>query len=381
MKSDELIDIELFAGAGGLAIGLQNAGFSPLHIFERDKHACETLRNSKALKCVVHEGDVCLVDWKPYANRVKLLSAGAPCQPFSLAGKHRAENDGRNLFPEVLRAVRETRPKGVLIENVRGLLRHAFRPYVDYVLRQLECPSIKPKHNELWQNHDERIRKAQASPSYEPEYHVQWRLRDAADYGVPQSRQRVFIVATRAGLPRYEFPSPTHSRAALIREMSTGKYWTKHDIAAKKHLSNLPIPVGNGVHLRPWVTIRDILAKMPQPAESEANSTMNHWTIPGARRYAGHAGSALDWPAKTIKAGVHGVPGGENTVVDDKGNFRYLTLRETAKIQTFPDQHFFHGARIHVTRQIGNAVPCLLAEAIARPLFPILNEGRSARDA
>lgn len=80
----------------------------------------------------------------------------------------------------------------------------------------------------------------------------------------------------------------------------------------------------------------------------------------------------MDWPAKTIKAGVHGVPGGENTVTDDRGMFRYFTLRETARIQTFPDAHLFAGARIHVTRQIGNAVPCVLATKLAQPLFHLV---------
>jgi DNA (cytosine-5)-methyltransferase 1 len=81
--------------------------------------------------------------------------------------------------------------------------------------------------------------------------------------------------------------------------------------------------------------------------------------------------SEINWPSKTIKAGVHGVPGGENTVLDDAGNIRYYTLRETARLQTFPDAHFFQGARIHVTRQIGNAVPCALAESVARNLFQL----------
>ena len=99
---------------------------------------------------------------------------------------------------------------------------------------------------------------------------------------------------------------------------------------------------------------------------------MNHFVIPGARAYHGHAGSALDWPSKAIKAGVHGVPGGENTVLDAKGRIRYYTLREAARIQTFPDSHTFVGRRIHVTRQIGNAVPVVLAESISRPLLGLL---------
>ena len=94
----------------------------------------------------------------------------------------------------------------------------------------------------------------------------------------------------------------------------------------------------------------------------------NHWKIPGARAYPGHTGSTLDWPSKTLKAGVHGVPGGENMMVCDNGSLRYYTLREMARIQTFPDGHYFTGARSNVTRQIGNAVPCDLAAAVAAPL-------------
>jgi DNA (cytosine-5)-methyltransferase 1 len=99
---------------------------------------------------------------------------------------------------------------------------------------------------------------------------------------------------------------------------------------------------------------------------------MNHWLIPGARTYAGHSGSAMDNPAKTVKAGVHGVPGGENAVVEDDGKVRYFTFRELARLQSFPDKHFFGGARIHVTRQIGNAVPPGLARAVAQPLYQLL---------
>lgn len=122
----------------------------------------------------------------------------------------------------------------------------------------------------------------------------------------------------------------------------------------------------------PWVTVRDALRGLPEAAPEETGASMNHWQIVGARAYSGHAGSALDWPSKTIKAGVHGVPGGENTVVDETGSLRYYTLREAARIQTFPDDHFFEGARIHVTRQIGNAVPCALAAAVAKQIFQIL---------
>ena len=275
-----------------------------------------------------------------------------------------------------MRAMRALRPQAVLLENVRGLLRNAFRPYFEYILRQLECPSVRPRTQEIWQQHDKRIRDLQCSPSYQPEYQVSWRLRDAADYGVPQNRLRVFIVAVRAGLPAYHFPKPTHSRSALLRSLASGEYHERHGIARRKSRiegnGSLMLALEQSDGRDAWKTVRDAIAGLPRASETEEGSHMNHWTIPGARRYAGHEGSSLDWPSKTIKAGVHGVPGGENTIVDDSGKLRYLTLREIARIQTFPDSHYFCGARTHVTRQIGNAVPCEFAAAIARPLFQLL---------
>ena len=121
--------------------------------------------------------------------------------------------------------------------------------------------------------------------------------------------------------------------------------------------------------LLPWVTVRDAISALAVPSDEEyaitrCGAVPNHWSIPGAKRYDGHNGSDMDWPSKTIKAGVHGVPGGENTVRAGHA-FRYYTLRESALIQTFPADYAFTGARIHVTRQIGNAVPPLLARTVA----------------
>lgn len=372
------VDIELFAGGGGMSIGLRRAGFSPACFLERDGIACDTLRGNIAsgrptIAGQVVEQDAGQFDWGSVVKPVRLLAAGAPCQPFSLAGKHLAEKDGRNLFPQVLRAVRSLNPQAVFLENVRGLRRHSFQPYFDYILRQLECPAILPEADELWQEHDERILKLRASKSYQPEYRVVSRVVDAADYGVPQNRHRVIVVALKMNLQAYEFPKPTHSEAALLQAMHSGTYWERHNF--QKPQLDIKNPTNEEVNGSiPWQTVRDALSGLPKPAKDEQGAEMNHFAIPGARAYTGHTGSILDWPAKTIKAGVHGVPGGENTVIDDRGEFRYLTLRETARIQTFPDVHLFSGARIHVTRQIGNAVPCTLTEVLAKPLFDILHQ-------
>lgn len=373
------IDIELFAGAGGLALGFQLAGFLPSYLFEIDKHSCETMRKNHVsrggiLSGHVVEVDVREVDWSKYNEPVRLLTGGAPCQPFSLAGKHKANRDGRNLFPEVLRAIRALKPRAVVLENVQGLARPSFRPYFEYIIRQLECPSIAPMKDELWQDHDARIMRRQRARKYRAEYNVAWRVLNAADYGVPQNRHRVFCVATRVGeLPPFQFPSPTHSRSALLAEQGSGRYWKRHGIPPRKVAisANGKANGGtsNGIHLKPWQTVRDALRSLRAPKQRENESANNHWLIPGARLYPGHGGSDLDWPSKTIKAGVHGVPGGENIFHQDDGTFRYFTLREAARIQAFPDNYIFTGARIHVTRQIGNAVPCSLAAAVAAELM------------
>jgi DNA (cytosine-5)-methyltransferase 1 len=378
-----LVDIDLFAGAGGLAIGLERAGFARTAMYEKDKYACRTLRrnitsDTPTLKGTVQETEVEKVEWRPGHQRVRLLAAGAPCQPFSLGGKHLAEQDGRNLFPEVFRAVRELQPKAVLLENVRGLARPSFRPYFDYILRQLRFPSIKPKHDELWEEHNARIMAHDSSTKHGPEYHVSWAPFDAADFGVPQNRRRVFIVGTQPDFPIYQFPKRTHSKEALLRALSNGVYWERHGLQKPKN-GNLNAPPFEDDGTIPWKTVRDALADLPAPADSQEEAEMNHWIVLGARAYVGHAGSRLDWPAKTIKAGVHGVPGGENILVSDRGEVRYFTIRETARLQTFPDKHHFEGARLHATRQIGNAVPCDLAEAIGAPLFKLLRRKERAR--
>jgi DNA (cytosine-5)-methyltransferase 1 len=377
-----LVDIDLFAGAGGLAIGLERAGFSPTAMYEKDKYACRTLRrnitsDTPTLQGSVEETDVAEVKWQPGSKPVRLLAAGAPCQPFSLGGKHLAEQDGRNLFPEIFRAVRVLEPKAVLLENVRGLARPSFRPYFDYILRQLRFPSIKPKHDELWQDHNARIIAHESLPGNQSEYQVSWAPFDAADFGVPQNRLRVFIVGTRPDLPAYVFPKRTHSKEALLRDLSNGEYWERHGLKKPKS-ATLDAPACEDT-TSAWKTVRDALRNLPAPADTQEEAIMNHWTVLGARAYVGHAGSRLDWPSKTIKAGVHGVPGGENVLVDDKGGLRYYTLRETARLQTFPDEHHFEGARLHATRQIGNAVPCDLAEAVGAPLFKILRRKERAR--
>jgi len=322
----------------------------------------------------VRPGDVRRVDWSTFDWKTRLLTAGVPCQPFSVAGNGRGDSDTRNLFPEAIRAVRELAPEAALFENVSGLVFYDdLRRYFDYVIRQLRHPSLAPEKGETWLEHDRRIARHERSHGTRPEYNVIWKLLNAADFGVPQVRWRVFIVATRDHFPKYTFPEITHSRGALLNALASGAYWRTHHVRPRRSHLNGGVTENDG-HL-PWRTVRDALVGLPQMARTASGDGMNHWRIPGARGYQRHTGSRLDWPSKTLKAGVHGVPGGENALVQANGRIRYFTFRETARLQTFPDNHTFLGTRNRVTSQIGNAVPVDLARIVARPLLRILRDG------
>ena len=128
---------------------------------------------------------------------------------------------------------------------------------------------------------------------------------------------------------------------------------------------------------QPWRTVRDALMGLPDPEREPSSNLANHVFNPGARSYPGHTGSPLDEPAKTLKAGDHGVPGGENMLVRPDGSLRYFTVREAARLQTFPDHYVFRGSWSEAMRQLGNAVPVLLGETVARSVAAAL--AKSAR--
>jgi len=371
--------VECFTGGGGMALGVAEAGYRHLLLVESNPAACRTLRANHAVDAddqatdgwPLHEGDAEHVDWSPYLGRVDLLAAGAPCQPFSWGGSRRGHDDERNLFPEVFRALRQTRPRAFVLENVQGLTRAAFAPYLQYILAQLRTPTLRPKRDEDWGDHKRRLDKVRITRRDPAEVYAVWyEVVNAADYGLPQTRHRIFIVGFRLDLDiAWDWPKPSHSRDALIWAQLHGGYWREHDLPPHPPATPKPWPrlvkrIEHGeapAKLR-WRTLRDAIAGLPEPEDGKDRPDVhNHIGIPGARLYPGHTGSQLDWPAKTIKAGVHGPPGGEHILHRPDGSYRYLTVRECARLQGFPDSYRFEGRRAVMMRQLGNAVPVPLA--------------------
>ena len=372
--------LELFAGAGGLAMGLHDAGFKPVEVIEWDHYCCDTIRDNQAqemekvVSWPLSESDVRNVDFQRYSGQLDLVSGGPPCQPFSLGGRHQAYDDLRDMFPQAIRAVREAQPRAFIFENVKGLTRTAFRNYFEYIRLQMEHPEIVVNDDEIWTDHLDRLERHHTKGQRNGlHYRVIARVLNAADYGVPQRRERVVFVGFRDDLGiEWSFPEATHSLDALLwTQVRDGIYWENHRVAtANRAITSRMKERSYKLYEKPqslsWLTVRDAFSGLPNPETEPISSRKwpNHRYQPGARSYTGHTGSPLDEPAKTLKAGVHGVPGGENMLSHPGGGVRYFTIRESARLQTFPDDFLFHGSWSEAMRQLGNAVPVHLARVI-----------------
>lgn len=374
--------VELFAGAGGLAIGMAKAGFHHAAVIERDHYACETFRENQRHHTDAVEGwplyemDARKFDYSDIKGCIDVVSGGPPCQPFSMGGKRQGQRDDRNMFPEAMRAVRELRPKAFIFENVKGLRHCNFSQYFLYLTLQLQHPEITRRKGEKWISHCGRLQQHHTASKTAPTYNIIFDTLNAANFGIAQKRERVFIVGFRSDLGiEWKFPEPSHSEESLfVSKWITGDYWEQHQIATSKR----PDPPARSARRIDWLksqrqnrarerwqTTRDVLCDLPEPGTPDASNFTSHIFIPGARSYVGHTGSNLDEPSKTLKAGYHGVPGGENMLIRDDGSVRYFTVREAARLQTFPDEYEFPGSWSQTMRQLGNAVPVALAEIVA----------------
>lgn len=384
--------LELFAGCGGLALGIARAGFKHDLIVERDSDSVTTLSENKARKIKhVRHWDISQMDARELNYRdhegIDLISGGPPCQPFSIGGKHLGPRDPRNMWPEAIRAIRDARPKAFVLENVRGLFRPDFAGYLDYITLQLTHPDISPRKDEFWEDHLARLRQhAQDRRGSGNSYRVIARSINAADYGAPQKRHRAIFMGIAAEYGEdWTFPEPTHSQEALAWAKHVDlSYWKNHHmrrsykptsetearmvarlVASEKKPKSLP-----------WITVRDAIADLPKPSKNQTPG--GHWQHPGARVYPNHTGSCFDEPAKALKAGDHGVPGGENMLVDHRGSVRYFTVREMARLQCFPDDFIVSGSWKAATRQLGNAVPTVVAERIGKAAKKIIERKEKA---
>ena len=329
--------IELFAGAGGLGIGVSGAGFVPAAVVEWDRWCRDTLRENRERRVqplakwpARIESDIRHVDFTHYEGRIELVSGGPPCQPFSLGGKHRGRLDNRECGPKQSAPFVKSKPKAFIFENVKGLTRESFASYLAYIIHQLTYPELILKPDENWADHFRRLERhhtRQPSRRHGLTYNVVYRVLNAANYGVPQRREQVVFVGFRNDLDiEWSFPGETHSLEALLKSQEMGEYWERHRVA-RVHRNSVADRSAQLSLLEqqklPWRTVRDAIGDLPDPELEPRKSSLvlNHKFQPGARPYPGHTGSPLDLPAKTLKAGVHGVPGGENMLVNTDGSF------------------------------------------------------------
>lgn len=384
-----MLSVELFAGCGGLALGLAEAGFKHVMVAERDAEASATLlaNQQRGVRHMadwpLYQGDVRDIAYRDLASCVDLLAGGPPCQPFSIGGKHKGPDDTRNMWPEVIRAVHELRPKAFFFENVRGLLRPAFAPYLTFLRLRLSWPEPVTDTKKSWKEQLTGLLKWERA-GREPTYLVVVGGINAADYGAPQKRHRAIMIGVRTDVAsRVLFPRPTHSKEALVwSQYVTGEYWERHAISTRARpaiteadscvLDRL-LEKGQQPEELPWTTVRDAIGDLPRPLRN-SEPVRNHRLHPGARVYPRHTGSTLDEPAKALKAGDHGVPGGENVLVHRNGRVRYFTIREMARLQGFPDDFAVDGRWKGPIKQLGNAVPVQVGRTFGLEIRKLISD-------
>lgn len=310
-----LTSVELCAGAGGQALGLERAGFAHTALVEIDKHCCNTLRHNRPQWQVLEE------DMRVFKERaadfagMDLLAGGLPCPPFSVAGKQLGEQDERNLFNDAIEIIDAARPRAVMIENVRGFLDAVFHDYRERLKTQLDKLG----------------------------YRTDWRLLNASDFGVPQLRPRVVIVAVekhRADF--FDWPDPLPHNPPTVGE-------TLRDLMA----------AGGWRGADDWADKADEIAPT---------------IVGGSKKHGGPDLGPTRARAAWATLGVEG-----RTIAYDPpdpfhNDMPRLTVPMVARIQGFPDDWHFTGAKTNAYRQVGNAFPPPVAEAVGRQIARALRK-------
>jgi DNA (cytosine-5)-methyltransferase 1 len=315
-----LTSVELCAGAGGQALGLEAAGFQHLALVEVDQHACETLRHNRPKWNVVEDYlenfDIAT------CGKPDLLAAGVPCPPFSMAGKQLGSDDERDLFPSALELVEQAEPRAVLFENVRGLLASAFDNYRDQLTKRLESLG----------------------------YTVFWSLLNASDYGVPQLRPRTVVVAVEADhAERFAWPDPSNAPTPTVGEalypLMASRGWKGADAWRERANRIAPTLVGG--------------SKKHGGPDLGPTRAKRAWADLGV-----NAHTLADEPPSSD---FEGVP--------------RLTVPMTAILQGFPTDWRFSGRKTAAYRQVGNAFPPPVAQAVASSIALALAGARKSEPA
>lgn len=308
-----LKSIEICAGAGGQALGLEEAGFTHVALVEIEKPACATLRANRPEWNVI-EGDVHDFSAEPYRGEIDLLAGGVPCPPFSAAGKQLGSEDERDLFPEALRLVVECNPRAVMIENVKGIFYPKFDEYREMILGDLHAMGFK-----TW-----------------------WQLVHASDYGTSQLRPRAILVGLKEPwASHFVWPEPSQEVAPtvgeLLRDEMASAGWSGADEWAEHANRIAPTLVG------------------------------------GSKK---HGGADLG-PTRARKAwaelGVDGRGIADEPPAADFNGAPRLTVKMAALIQGFPKDWFFSGKKTPAYRQVGNAFPPPVAKAIGTAIKEALH--------
>ena len=372
----QLRSVELFSGAAGLGLGLARAGFHHELVVENNHMACETVRlnqrrgHNLVQGWDIREASIENVDLSAVAKHPDLLAGGPPCQGFSIGGKHMGAHDDRNLWPWTIDAVRSLEPRSFAFENVPAMAT-SHKDYLDYLVLALALPSEAKPHGD-WEADKERLARIFADRD-PPEYRVQVMKLNAADYGTAQARSRIFVVGTRADITgQIERPEATHSLDQLMADKwKNGSYWERvglprpeMDEAGARWMrkdNQRPAPdmfdlLTAPPRLQAYRTVRETMLSIP------ATANCNEPAPRKAKAYKGHTGSPIDEASKTLRAGDHGVSGGENMI--DWGNYRpeaeryeHFSVRQAAAISDFPMDYDFAGTWSDGLKQVGNAVP------------------------
>jgi len=331
--------IELFAGAGGMAIGFEKAGFKNILLNEIDKYSCATLRKNRPNWNVI-EDDIKNVNFKEYENKIDLVTGGFPCQAFSSAGKKLGFEDTRGtLFFEFARCITEVKPKIFVGENVKGLFHHDGGKTLEVIkntIKEIGYTLIEPQ------------------------------VLKAMYYKVPQKRERLFLIAVRNDFARfvneYNFPSPYK------------KVLTLEDAFYKGELYDCDVPESLGDKYPDRK--REIMENVPQGGYWKDLSEELQKEYMGGSFYLGGGKTGLarrlsmTAPSLTLVCS----PSMKQTERCHPIETRPLTIRESARIQTFPDDWEFIGPKSQAYKQIGNAVPVNLAWAVGNSIINLLNK-------